>query len=185
MRATFQNSGMSLSIGIFFSLMIAGLASSLPRTLTGGLTAQGVPVPVATQVSHLPPVSTMFAALLGYNPVRNLLAPSKVLSRLPAHNASVLLGRQFFPHLISAPFHHGLVIVFTTAAIMSVTGALVSLLRGKQFYWDDQVSPAAGPAVAAPVAPALSTISPNGRALSPANRDPAQVAGDSAGPGGG
>src|SRR6202012_3229990 len=133
MRSTFQNSGMSLSIGIFFSLMIAGLASTLPRTLTSGLTAQGVPAAVATHVSHLPPVSTMFAALLGYNPIQNLLA------HLPAHNVAVLTGRQFFPHLISAPFHHGLVIVFTAAAIMSVTGALVSLLRGKQFYYDDTV----------------------------------------------
>jgi MFS family permease len=186
MRSTFQNSGMSLSIGIFFSLMIAGLASSLPRTLTGGLTAQGVPLSVATQVSHLPPVSTMFAALLGYNPVQNLLAPSGTLARLPAHNAAVLVGRQFFPHLISAPFHHGLVIVFTTAAIMSLTGALVSLLRGKQFYWDDEQAPLpAGPAVAVTPAPPLPTMTPNGRALSPANRDPAPVAGDSAAAGGG
>jgi EmrB/QacA subfamily drug resistance transporter len=137
MRSTFQNSGMSLSIGIFFSLMIAGLASTLPRTLTAGLTAQAVPASVATQVSHLPPVSTLFAALLGFNPIQNLLGPSGALSRVPAHNASVLTGTQFFPHLISAPFHHGLVIVFTTAAIMSVTGALVSLLRGKRFFWDD------------------------------------------------
>ncbi len=185
MRATFQNSGMSLSIGIFFSLMIAGLASTLPRTLTGGLTAQGVPLSVATQVSHLPPVSTMFAALLGYNPVRTLLAPSGALSRLPAHNVAVLTGRQFFPHLISAPFHHGLVIVFTAAAIMSVTGALVSLLRGKQFYWEDEPAPGAGPAVVVPPAPAPTAISPNGRALSPANRDCAPAAGDSAGAGGG
>ena len=137
MRSTFQNSGMALSIGIFFSLMIAGLAATLPRTLYSGLTAQGVPASVASQVSHLPPVSTMFAALLGYNPVRNLLAPSGVLSRLPAHNIAVLTGKQFFPHLIAAPFHHGLVIVFTAAAIMSVTGAVVSLLRGKQFYYNE------------------------------------------------
>ena len=164
MRSTFQNSGMALSIGIFFSLMIAGLASTLPKALFGGLTAQGVPPSVATQVSHLPPVSTMFAALLGYNPVQNLLAPSGVLSRLPAHNVAVLTGRQFFPHLIAAAFHHGLVIVFTAAAIMSVTGALVSLLRGKQFYYDDQ-----GPSVAS-----TKTMAPNGPGLSsPAGDSPA------------
>jgi hypothetical protein len=157
MRATFQNSGMSLSIGIFFSLMIAGLASTLPRTLTSGLTAQGVPLSVATQVSHLPPVSTMFAALLGYNPVQNLLAPSGVLRHLPAHNVAVLTGKEFFPHLISAPFHHGLVIVFTAAAIMSVTGAVVSLLRGKQFYYDEPAVPVAErPAV--PVPPAVRRV---------------------------
>jgi MFS family permease len=164
MRSTFQNSGMALSIGIFFSLMIAGLASSLPKALTSGLTAQGVPTAVATQVSHLPPVSTMFAALLGYNPVENLLAPSGVLSKLPANHAAVLTGRQFFPHLIADAFHHGLVIVFTAAALMSVTGALVSMLRGKQFYYDDQTP--AQPAVTVPSVPASPARTPNGSGLS-------------------
>jgi MFS family permease len=181
MRSTFQNSGMSLSIGIFFSLMVAGLASTLPRTLTSGLTAQGVPAAVAAHVSHLPPVSTMFAALLGYNPIQNLLAPSGVLHRLPAHNVAVLTGRQFFPHLISAPFHHGLVIVFTAAAIMSITGALVSLLRGKRYYYEEPATPQA-PATSAPAVPAGSgtaTAMPNelgfpssaGDPRAPARRD--------------
>ena len=175
MRSTFQNSGMSLSIGIFFSLMIAGLASTLPRTLTSGLTAQSVPAAVATHVSHLPPVSTMFAALLGYNPIQNLLRPSGVLQQLPAHNVQVLTGRQFFPHLISAPFHHGLVIVFTAAAVMSLTGALVSLLRGKRFYYDE-VSPAAGPAVMVPNGPGLSSPAAT-RPSSPAASRPSADAG--------
>jgi len=149
MRATFQNSGMSLSIGIFFSLMIAGLAATLPRTLTAGLRSQGVPVAVAAHVARLPPVSTMFAALLGYNPVGHLLAPSGVLATLPRHNVAVLTGKQFFPHLISGPFHHGLVIVFIAAAAMSVLGAVISLLRGGQFYYDgDGGAPAPGPAAA-------------------------------------
>jgi MFS family permease len=174
MRSTFQNSGMSLSIGIFFSLMIAGLASTLPRTLTSGLTAQGVPAAVATHVSHLPPVSTMFAALLGYNPIQNLLAPSHVLAHLPPHNVAVLTGRQFFPHLISAPFHHGLVIVFTAAAIMSLTGALVSLLRGKRFYYDDKVPSAGGSAAMVPNGLGLSSPAPgmsNDTPTAPARRD--------------
>src|SRR5215813_10908247 len=88
-RATFQNSGMALSIGIFFSLMIVGLAATLPHTLSAGLHAQGVPLAIADHVSHLPPVATVFAALLGYNPVQHLLAPSGVLATLPAHNAAV------------------------------------------------------------------------------------------------
>jgi MFS family permease len=172
MRSTFQNSGMSLSIGIFFSLMIAGLASTLPRTLTSGLTAQGVPASVAAHVSHLPPVSTMFAALLGYNPIENLLRPSGVLNHLPAHNVQVLTGRQFFPHLISAPFHHGLVIVFTAAAVMSLTGALVSLLRGKRFYYDD-LPPVAGPAAMVPNGAGLRSPGPgmSSGEPAPAGRD--------------
>jgi len=111
--------------------MIAGLANTLPRTLSAGLRAQGVPAPVAAHIAALPPVSTLFSALLGYNPVRSMLTPSGTLARLPARNAAVLTGRQFFPHLIAAPFHHGLVIVFSAAIAMSVLGAFVSLMRGK------------------------------------------------------
>jgi MFS family permease len=170
MRATFQNSGMALSIGIFFSLMIVGLAATLPRTLASGLHAQGVPLAIADHLSHLPPVSTVFAALLGYNPVQHLLAPSGVLATLPAHNVAVLTGHQFFPHLISGPFHHGLIIVFTAAAVMSLVGAAVSLMRGSQFYYDapdGAGSPGpAGPPARAAAAPS-GTPGPNGSAPRP------------------
>ncbi len=136
MRSTFQNSGMSLSIGIFFSLMIAGLAATLPRTLSAGLRAHGVPAPLAAHVASLPPVSTLFASFLGYNPIGNLLRPSGVLGRLRKPDAAVLTSKEYFPHLISGPFHHGLVIVFSVAIAMSLAGAVVSLLRGGQFYYD-------------------------------------------------
>jgi MFS family permease len=145
MRATFQNSGMSLSIGIFFSLMIAGLASTLPDAMTAGLEKRGVPAPVAAHIAHLPPVSTLFSALLGYNPMGNLLGPSGVLKKLPSQDAAVLTGKQFFPNLISGPFHHGLIIVFSAAIALSLGGALISLLRGRQFYYDEN-----GPAEPSP-----------------------------------
>ena len=153
MRSTFQNSGMSLSIGIFFSLMIAGLAASLPRTLTSGLRAHGVPAQVAAHVAHLPPVSTLFASFLGYNPIGTLLRPTGVLDRLPRGDAAMLTSKEYFPHLISGPFHHGLVIVFSVAIAMSLAGAVISLLRGGQFYYDGApAAPATGrpdPATAA------------------------------------
>jgi MFS family permease len=132
MRSTFQNSGMSLSIGIFFSLLIVGLANTLPKTLTTGLTAQGVPLAQAATIAHLPPVSTVFAAMLGYNPVQNLLGPTGLLHTLPASNVATLTGKEFFPSLISGPFHHGLTIVFTAAALMAVCGAAVSWMRGRK-----------------------------------------------------
>jgi len=131
MRATFQNAGQVLSIGVFFSLMVAGLASSLPSTLSSGLTAQGVPTATADSIAQLPPVGTLFAAFLGYNPIGELLGP-QVLSQLPPANAANLTGLEFFPRLISGPFHDGLVIVFWLAIAMAVTGALASLLRGKK-----------------------------------------------------
>jgi MFS family permease len=138
MRATFQNSGMVLSIGIFFSLMIVGLSGSLPHTLEAGLTSSGVPVGAAHQVAALPPVGVLFAAFLGYNPIKALLAPSGVLHHVSAQHAATLTGRQFFPRLISAPFHQGLVIVFSLAAAMSVVGAATSLMRGGRFVHDDE-----------------------------------------------
>jgi MFS family permease len=128
MRATFQNSGMVLSIGLFFSLMVIGLASSLPSTLYSGLTAQGVPAQAAHAVAALPPVGVLFAAFLGYNPIQQLLG-HQVLSALPAQNAATLTGREFFPHLIAGPFHDGLVVVFWLAIGMSLVGVLASLVR--------------------------------------------------------
>ncbi|HZD99714.1 MAG TPA: MFS transporter [Micromonosporaceae bacterium] len=131
MRGTFFNSGSALSIGVFFSLMIVGLASTLPKTLTAGLVAQGVPGNVAHQVGNLPPVGSLFAAFLGFNPLASLLGPSGVLNQLPKANADNLTGKQFFPHLISGPFHHGLIVVFVAAAIMMVIGAVASLIQTK------------------------------------------------------
>ncbi len=133
MRSTFQNSGTALSIGVFFSLMIAGLATNLPHTLTSGLQQQGVAHSVAQQVGSLPPVSSLFAAVLGVNPVAHLLGATHVLSTLPAAHQAVLTGHQFFPQLISGPFHDGLVVVFIVAAGLSVLGALASLLRGGRY----------------------------------------------------
>ena len=143
MRGTFFNSGSALSIGIFFSLMVIGLAADLPHTLTAGLEQQGVPAAVATRIGGLPPVGSLFAAFLGYNPLGSLLGPSGVLAHLPAGNAATLTGKQFFPNLISGPFHHGLVVVFVAAAIMSVVTAAASVFdngSGRR-----QPAPAAAP----------------------------------------
>jgi MFS family permease len=145
MRATFQNAGTSLSIGIFFSLLIAGLASTLPSTLSTGLQQHGVPSGVAHQVSGLPPVATVFSAFLGVNPIQHLLQPSGVLSTLSPTDASTLTGRSFFPHLISGPFHHGLTIVFTAAALLALIAVIASALRGPQTRPGATVATAASP----------------------------------------
>jgi len=127
-RATFFNAGNSLSIGIFFSLMIVGLAHTLPTAMSSGLQAQGVSAPVAQDVAHLPPVGSLFAAFLGYNPIAELLAPSGALNA-PGVNADVLTGKTFFPQLITEPFHSGLSVVFIAAAVMMLIGAIASLFN--------------------------------------------------------
>ncbi|MGF7236113.1 MAG: MFS transporter [Frankia sp.] len=136
MRSTFQNSGMVLSIGLFFSLMIAGLAARLPSTLTNGLIAQGVPAAKAHEIGSLPPVGSLFAAFLGVNPIQHLLGP-QTLAQLPAANAKTLTGNSFFPHLIAGPFHHGLTIAFLMAVVMAVVAAGASLMRGMKYEHGD------------------------------------------------
>ncbi len=137
MRSTFQNSGMTLSIGLFFTIMVVGLSSTLPTALTHGLVAEGLPASSASKIAALPPVSVLFAAFLGYNPMKSLLGPAlKTLS--PSHRAYVT-GHLFFSNIISVPFHNGLTIVFSFALGMCAVAALASWLRGAPKVADSSV----------------------------------------------
>ena len=136
MLSTLQNSGMALSIGVFFSTLIAGLAVTMPAALFSGLTQQNVPANVATNVANLPPVGTLFAAFLGYNPMQKILGP-QVLAQLPSANAATVVGKEFFPQLVADSFHHGLVIVFCTAIAISLIGAIASLFRGPRYVHNE------------------------------------------------
>ncbi|HEV2592260.1 MAG TPA: MFS transporter [Gaiellaceae bacterium] len=138
MLATFQNSASVLSIGVFFTLMIVGLASVLPHTMQAGLVAHGVPQGDAARISHLPPVATLFASFLGYNPMATLLGPH-VLNSLPAGQSPVLTGREFFPHLIAGPFHTALVYAFVFAIVSCIVAAFASLLRGGKYHYEPVV----------------------------------------------
>ena len=132
MRATFQNAGGLVSIGVFFSIVTAGLASALPSTLYSGLTKYGVPATTASRIAHLPPTAALFGAFLGYNPVAVLL-PGPILAHIPPANRAVLLGKSFFPNLISEPFLVGLSAVFYTSALVFLVAALASFLRGERY----------------------------------------------------
>ena len=140
MAGTFNSSAQVLSIGIFFTLMILGLAATLPSALFHGLTAQGVSPAVATRVSHLPPVGSLFAAFLGLNPMQTLLG-STALHQLPPATAHYLTSREFFPHLIAPAFSQGLTEAFSFAAAVCLLGAVASLLRGGKYHHGDEDAP--------------------------------------------
>ena len=129
MNQTFQNSAQVLSIGIFFTLMIIGLSATLPHTMSAGLQAHGVPAATAHRVAQLPPVSILFAAFLGYNPIQHLVG-NHVLAHVTAHQHALLVGRSFFPQLISAPFRDGLHEAFAFAIIACLVAAAASWFRG-------------------------------------------------------
>ncbi len=132
MRATLLNVSFMFSLAIFFSLLIIGVSSSLPGALYDGLVSQGVSSSTALQISKLPPSATLFAALLGYNPMKTLLPPA-VLNSLPAKNADVILGNSFFPNIISGSFMSGMQIVMYSGALMALLAAIFSALRGGRY----------------------------------------------------
>jgi MFS family permease len=135
MNQTFQNSAQVLSVGIFFSLMILGLSSTLPHAMASGLQAHGVSAADATRISQTPPVSVLFAAFLGYNPIQHL-AGAHVLSTLSAHSQAVITGQSFFPQLVSGPFRSGLHEAFVFAIIACLVAAVASLMRGGMYHHD-------------------------------------------------
>jgi MFS family permease len=137
MRATFQNTGLVLSIGLFFSLMVAGLSSTLPKSMSSGLVANGVPAATAQHIADAPPVGSLFAAFLGYNPMEKLV-PAETLSRLTPQQSATITGKQFFPELLSKPFTDGLRIAFTASLIMCLIAAVASWMRGKKYVHEDQ-----------------------------------------------
>src|SRR4051794_1233223 len=140
-NSTLQNSGMVLSIGLFFSLMIVGLSAKLPTAMSAGLQAHGVPAGTAHQVASAPPVGSLFAAFLGFNPMRTLLGPTGALTHLSPAQSATVTGKEFFPHLVAGSFHHGLVIVFGLAIVMSLVGTVASSVRGRRYVHDDSAEP--------------------------------------------
>ncbi|MFX3618223.1 MAG: MFS transporter [Sporolactobacillus sp.] len=134
MRSTFTNAGTMLSMGVFFSILIAGLAQKLPQAMAKGLIQHGIPVPIAHRIAELPPTSSLFASLLGYNPLKSLLS-GKVLNALPANQAKIITGQSFFPHLMSSAFLHGLSLTFIMSMLMSLLAAIFSYSRGKRYVF--------------------------------------------------
>ncbi|HEY3737080.1 MAG TPA: MFS transporter [Jatrophihabitans sp.] len=130
MQSTFQNSASVLSIGVFFTLILIGFSHSLPDALYTGLTTHGVSPVDAERVANLPPVSTLFSAFLGYNPIQEMVG-NPVLSQLPSADHAALVGRQFFPTLISSSFQHGLRTAMNYGIVMSLIAAAASWSRGK------------------------------------------------------
>jgi MFS family permease len=139
MNTTFQNSAQVLSIGIFFTLMIIGLSSTLPASVLHGLTSVGVPLVDARRVAALPPVSTLFASFLGYNPLEHLLSPH-VIASLPTHTQLALAKRSFFPSIITKPFHNGLHAACDSAVLACLLAAGCSWLRGGKYVYVEKTN---------------------------------------------
>jgi len=137
MRATFQNSGMVLSVGVFFSLMILGLSATLPHSMATALQQNGVAAGKAHRLAALPAVGSLFAAFLGFNPMAKLLGSAHAAGVSPAQYAHIT-GKAFFPHLIAHPFMVGLDIAFGASLVMCLIAAAASWMRGGKYVYEDE-----------------------------------------------
>ena len=136
MRATFQNTGMSLSMALYFTILIIGLSHHLPGVLSANLVQAGVPAAEATQIANMPPTSALFAAFLGYNPMQSLL-PADVMTSLPTATQQVLTSTHFFPQAIAPAVMSSLHYAFYISAALSAIAAVISYLRGGKFVYTE------------------------------------------------
>ena len=126
MNATFQNSAMVLSIGVFFTPDDRrAVAATCRRCWSRASRRTACPPRTPRAVAGLPPVGVLFAAFLGYNPIQQLLGPIAV-RRCPPTRPTYLTGRSFFPQLISGPFADGLTAAFWFAIVACLVAAVAS-----------------------------------------------------------
>jgi EmrB/QacA subfamily drug resistance transporter len=141
MRATLQNTGQTISLAIFFTVIITGLSGSLPAALSGAMTSAGVPQ-LASAFSAISPTSALFSAFLGYNPIQSILANpqlSSAVAQIPSSTLTYLEGKTFFPNAIAPSFISALDLSFYIGAALSLAAALASLLRGRAYIHEEEM----------------------------------------------
>ena len=137
MNATLQNTGQTVSIALFFTIIIAALTSSLPPSLSEVITQSGAPQ-LAPYFSKIPATVALFAAFLGYNPMQTILGalPAVIVNTIPSSVKEYLTGMSFFPSAIAPSFMSALDDSFYIGAGLSIVGAVASALRGKVYIHD-------------------------------------------------
>jgi MFS family permease len=134
MRATLQNTGQTISLAIFFTIIIASLTSSLPAAFQTAMVNAGVPQ-LSQYFVNIPATSAVFAAFLGFNPVSSILAaiqPASIVASIPAVTLQYLKGTTFFPLAIAPAFMNALHITFYIGVGISLVAMLISYFRGKE-----------------------------------------------------
>ncbi len=148
MRATLQNSGQTVSIAIFFTVIITGLSKSLPTALANAMTNAGVSQ-FASAFTSISPTSALFSAFLGYNPVQSILSQPKfaaIISQIPQSTLAHIEGQTFFPLAIAPAFISALDLAFYIGAALSIAACVASLLRGKAYIYGEEKAQPTSPA---------------------------------------
>jgi len=131
MRSTLQNAGQTMSIAIFFTIVIVSLTSSLPSALQNAFIQAGAPQ-LAPLAQHIPVTGALFAAFLGYDPVKTMLASLPPGVTVPPSVVAVMEQRTWFPTAIAPAFMYALRNAFYISAVLVFIAAIASVLRGTE-----------------------------------------------------
>jgi hypothetical protein len=137
MRATLQNVGQTISIALFFGIIISVLSSQLPASFASSLSSAGAPQ-LASVFAEIPPTSALFAAFLGYNPVASILQqlPSQLVSSIPQSTVAILQSKTWFPNAVAPAFMISLRTAFYVASALAIIAAIASAMRGAPLIYE-------------------------------------------------
>ncbi len=134
MRTTLQNTGQTTSMGIFFTIVLLILSTTMAASFRNSLTAVGAQMLVPV-FDKIPPTSALFSAFLGYNPMQTIAGflPSTFLSNIAPGTLATLYGKYWFPHALAPAFMGALRMSFYVGAGILVLAAVLSAIRGKRY----------------------------------------------------
>ncbi len=140
MMYTINNTAMTSSMAIFFTIVILGLTQRLPGTITSSLNHIGANnlVPL---MSNLPPTAGLFSAFLGFNPVSSILnaLPAPIVAFIPHSTFNTLIGTTWFPSTLATAFMPALQTSFYIGAFLCIIATIFSVLRGKRYIHEDEI----------------------------------------------
>jgi len=134
MRSMLQNSGMVVSMALFFTIVIVSLTHLFPPQLAVSLADAGAPA-LVVPMSAIPPTGALFAAFLGYNPVHEILVtlPQSIVASISPATITTLTGTTWFPTTLAHAFMPSLRISFYIGALLSIIAAILSSMTGSRF----------------------------------------------------
>ncbi len=133
MLNTMRNTGYTISMGLFFSILIFGLSLSLPGRISGGLTSAHANA-LIPYMKTMPPTEAIFGDFLGINPASAIInqLPNSVISKVSSSSIGTISGNVWFPNLIAPVFMVSLSDVFYIAAAITIIAGIISLFRDEK-----------------------------------------------------
>lgn len=140
MQYTIMNTAFTISMGIFFTIVIVGISQRFPEEITSSLTSIGASQ-LAPLFNQIPPTGALFSAFLGYNPMGTMLQSlhQSTVSMIPPQIVTTITGTTWFPKTLANAFMPSLQMAFYIGAVMSAIAAIFSAFRGEKFINESHI----------------------------------------------